>query len=92
LFISELWSEKELGERDRVYREGARICGAIAELTQLCALLNKELLFSVEFSRRIHRYHGSSSDDIGYIPDSHKIFILSANGKLRDARQSYQLR
>ena len=91
LFISELWSEKELGERDRVYREGARICGAIAELTRLCALLNKELLFSIEFDRRLHRYHGSSSDDIDFIPDSHKIFILSANGKLRDAHQSHQV-
>lgn len=90
-FISELWSEKDQDERDRPYREGARICGAVKELTRLCALLGKDLIFSVEIDRKTRRYRGSSSDDHGYIPASHKFFILSANGQLRDTRKSHQV-
>jgi hypothetical protein len=90
-FISELWSEKHQDERDRTYREGARICGAVKELKRLCALLGKDLIFSVEIDRKTHKYRGSSSDDLAYIPASHKIFILSANGQLRDTRESHQV-
>ncbi|WP_052573689.1 hypothetical protein [Haloferula sp. BvORR071] len=91
LFVSELWSEKDAEESDRAYREGERISGAASELCRLCSLLGKHLIFSVEINRSIHRYRGSSSDDIGYLPASHKIFVLSANGELRDARQSHQI-
>jgi hypothetical protein len=91
VFLSELWSENAINERDRPYREGARICGAVEELTRLCQLLKKELIFSVKLDRRIHRHRYDSSDDFGYLPVSHKIFILSAHGQLRDARQSHQV-
>ena len=91
LFTSELWSEKILDDRDEVYREGERIFGKINELTRLCSKLKKELLFSVEIDHLIHKYHGTRSDDFGYIPPSHKIFILSSNGKLRDLHQSHQI-
>lgn len=90
-FISELWSEKDQDERESPYREGARICGAITELTRLCALLGKDLIFSVEIDRKTRRYRGSPSDDQGYIPASHKIFILTCNGQLRDTRESHQV-
>ncbi|RYD85883.1 MAG: hypothetical protein EOP84_00965 [Verrucomicrobiaceae bacterium] len=90
LFISELWSEKNQDDRDSPFREGTRICGAITELTRLCAELGKNLIFSMEIDRKTHRYRGSPSEDMNF-PPSHKIFILSANGQLRDARESHQI-
>lgn len=90
-FISELWSEYNQDERDKPYREGARICGAVTELSRLCGLLGKDLVFSVEIDRLSRRYRGSPTYDAMLVPPSHKIFILSSDGKLKDKRESHQI-
>ncbi len=90
-FISEIWSEKEPGEREKPYREGERICGALEEFQRLCQAVGKNLIFCVAIERRLREYGGSSRDDLGYVPPYHKIFLLSADGQLRDTSQSHQL-
>ncbi len=90
-FISEIWSEKASATGIGPTGRGIASVEVIDELTRLCLLTGKELLFSVEINRNHQQYRGSSSDEFSCLPVSHEIFILSADGRLRDARQSHQL-
>jgi hypothetical protein len=58
-------------------------------LKQLCTTLNCELIFEVSIDRDISHKYSSSDDE--YSKDQHKLFILSADGKLRTTDKDYQL-
>jgi hypothetical protein len=93
--ICQVWSDKKTAEVEEPFPFGQRITASIALLKMLCWKTSKELIFNVEIRRERHRSYGSSrddDDDVGYVLPSHKIFILSANGILRDKEKSYQLR
>jgi hypothetical protein len=88
----EIWSEKSIVERDEPFRSGERMSAAVDLLKLLCSRTGKDLIFQVKIERRQDRRHRSGSeDDLGYVPASHKIFILSSNGILRDTAKSYRI-
>ncbi|HWX22687.1 MAG TPA: ATP-binding protein [Candidatus Binatia bacterium] len=88
----EVWSEKTINPREEPFRHGQRNAASCRLLKKLCALTGKELIIEVRISRTEHRSRYSRRDnDFGYIPPSHKIFILSSNGILTDKDKSYKL-
>jgi len=92
--ITEIWSNKDIGRRqDEPSRSGDRMSVSLDVLKQLCDKSGKDLILGVEINRRLHRdyrYRGSGDDDV-YTIASHKIFLLSSDGLLRDARETHQL-
>jgi len=88
----EIWSNKTVSEREEPFRSGKRMSASIELLKTVCAKTGKELIVEVQISRTQHRtYRSRDEQDWGYIPPSHKVFILSSNGILRDACESYKL-
>jgi hypothetical protein len=92
--VCELWSEKTSGYKDDLPRCGNRMITSLAFLTKLCADLQRDLIIEVQIKRNYLRksYNSRNDDGIEYPSPYCKIYILSANGTLRDARTSYQLR
>lgn len=91
--LAELWSERE--HRGRTQREnpsriGNRLTASPALLRDLCKATKRHLLFSVSIDRRIDRGYGGSHSDYD-VPVSHQIFILSADGWLRDPQKNYRI-
>ena len=92
--ICELWSEKTSKYKDDPPRHGNRLTASLAFLKKLCSDLKLELIIQVKIERNYlsKSYNSRKNDDIGYQFPYCKIYILSENGTLRDARTSYQLR
>jgi hypothetical protein len=92
--ITEIWSNKDISRReDEPARSGDRMSVSLGLLKQLCMKSGKDVIFSVEINRRLHRdprYRRRVDDDV-YTIASHKIFLLSSDGLLRDATQNHQL-
>ena len=91
--ICELWSEpKDDGHYPLPNRSGGRMCASVVLLKELCTKTAQELIFLVKIERQEHRHYSSrSEDDLDLVPPSHKVFILSSNGKLRDTTKSHTL-
>jgi hypothetical protein len=90
---AELWSEKEYRDRRRrenPSRYGSRLVTSPALLRELCKATKRHLLFSVSIDRKNDRGYGTRFPDYG-VPASHQIFILSADGWLRDPKKDYRL-
>lgn len=90
---TEIWSLKRRTEREEFYRSGNRIQASLEFLKMFCKILKYELILKVEIERREHRsYYARSYDGNKYKPPHFKIYILSANGILRDTETKYKLR
>lgn len=86
--LGEIWSERpevESRHHQSPYRSGRRLWVAVDVLQQLCAATGKDLIFSVALGRDAN--HLLHKPDFPYMPDSHKVFLFSANGRLRDAQK-----
>ncbi len=92
--VCELWSSsRQREDRDEPRRRGKRMSASLGFLTKLCSDLECELIIQVKINRQLHRtYYTRREDDIGYQLPYCKIYILSADGTLRDERSSYKLR
>ncbi len=91
--LGEVWSERpEVESRHHPipYRSGRRLWVTVDVLRQLCTATGKVLIFCVAIGRDSSNY--SPKSDIPYIPDSHKIFLFSANGRLHDAQKIHHPR
>jgi hypothetical protein len=89
----ELWSEEKVTDREGPSREGKRVSASLTFLRKLCAVLERELIIKVEIDRQLRRsYYSRSDDEFKYTEPSCKLYLLSADGKLRDEKTSYQLR
>jgi len=89
----EIWSVNQDEERDASYRHGNRMFSSLDFLLELCSLLKKELVIRVQLDRNLRGSYRSRSDNgYTYVPPNSKVYILSADGKLRDKRKCYQLR
>lgn len=89
---TEIWSERNESDRrsrEEPYRGGRRMSCKIALLRELCATSGRHLLISVEIGRSWNRSYKPGFDE--YIPDSHKIFVFSADGLLRDTTKTHRL-
>jgi hypothetical protein len=88
----ELWSTNKHSQDEEPLRRGNRLSASLSFLKKLCLILECELIFEVQINRRFKRKSYMRSDDgFGYTPPHSKIFILSADGKFRDAETYYQL-
>ena len=91
--LGALWSTSKSSLDEDPLRRGERLSASLAFLKNLCLILECELIFEVQINRRFKRKsYMRNEDGIGYTPPHNKIYILSADGKLRDAETHYQLR
>ncbi|WP_394212409.1 hypothetical protein [Psychrobacter piscatorii] len=91
---SRYWSEDKPSHNDDYMRNGNQALASLDLLTLVCKQMNVEIAIQVNIKRTYKDSYNSRSkdDDIGYIPPYSKTFLLSADGKLRDATKRYQLR
>ena len=88
-----LWSGEQITDREGPPRQGKRLSASLTFLQKLCFVLKRELIIKVEIERKLRRsYYSRSDDEFKYTEPSYKLYLLSADGKLRDENTSYQLR
>ncbi|MEG4202802.1 hypothetical protein QUA20_02570 [Microcoleus sp. Pol7_A1] len=92
--VCELWSSSEREHSEESRRHGIRMSASLEFLKILCSTLDRDLIVEVQIQRRFCRssYYTRSNDDGEYSTPNSKIYILSADGKLRDTGTCYQLR
>lgn len=92
--ISELWGEHKVGsDFDTFKRKGSRMFASLAFLKTLCKTMNRDLIFKVQVERTFRESsHYRRNDKNGYRPPTCKVFLFSADGRLRTTTTSYQLR
>jgi hypothetical protein len=91
--LCELWSTNKPSRDKDPLRRGKRLSASLAFLKNLCIVMECELIFEVQISRSYKREsYIYNEEGHGYTPPHSKIFILSANGKLRSAETYYQFR
>jgi len=89
----ELWRTNQPRQDEEPLRHGNRLSASLTFLKNLCLILECELIFSVKINRRFkHKSYMRNEDETRYTPPYSKIYILSADGKLRDTETHYQLR
>jgi hypothetical protein len=91
--VCEIWSEPtDRSQYPDPTRAGQRMTARVDLLKTLCQKTGKELIFLVNIERREHRHSASRDEnDVGLIPPSHKVFILSSNGNLRDSTKNHKI-
>jgi hypothetical protein len=90
--LGDIWSDEDITDDNKLCRFGRRLSATLPFLENLCKQMKKTLIFDVRIDRSIHRdYRGSFSDEIGYVPPSHKVFTLGSGGILRDGAKSFAL-
>ncbi len=94
VLVTELWGDKQPEGRDRdiAVRYGSRINGSLTFLKNLCTELGRDLIIEVQIQRQYqyHSYRSEPDDEIKYPPPYCKIYLLSADGTLRDAETCYR--
>ncbi len=85
----EIWSSlKDQGE-EATAQAGKRLRASVAFLKQLCSVTGCDLILNVQIKRDI--LHRHREEQYEYTKPLHKVFIFSANGKLRDTERSYRI-
>ncbi|MFT3948210.1 MAG: hypothetical protein QM763_14665 [Agriterribacter sp.] len=85
----ETWSSHREGRDEEPDQSGMRLKAKLSFLKGLCSTLGCDLIFDVGIKRDIsYRYDREKRE---YAKPQHKIFILSADGKLRTTGANYQL-
>jgi len=85
----ETWSSHRERRDEEPDQSGMRMKAKLSFLKYLCSTLNFDLIFDVDIKRDIsYRYSENKRE---YSDPHHKIFLLSADGKLRTTDASYQL-
>ncbi|MGL5083726.1 MAG: hypothetical protein ACRC8A_19765 [Microcoleaceae cyanobacterium] len=92
--VCELWSTHRGEDKEEPHKYGIRMSASLEFLNQLCVTLERELIIEVQIERRLRKssYYTRSDDDGEYPAANSKVYILSADGKLRDTGTCYQLR
>lgn len=75
--------------RDEPHQTGDRICASLDFLREACRQLDFDLVIKIHVERK---YTYRSSDDLEKSVEKFKIFLLTADGKIRDTKRSYHLR
>lgn len=88
------WSENKTKDRENYPSHGNQVLASLDLLTSICKKMNVEIAIQVNIKRRYKDLYSSrrKDNDLGYIPPYSKTFLLSSDGKLRDATKCYQLR
>lgn len=90
--ICRIWSTNSNEPDEEALRKGHRLSASITFLKKLCMIMKCELIIEVQIRRRNKRkaYFGRAEQH-EYKPPFNKIYILSADGKLRDEDKYYEL-
>ncbi len=87
--ICETWSSYRESKDEEPNQSGMRLNANLPFLKQLCKILDCDMIFDVGINREISTRYSSEKRE--YSKPKHKIFILSADGKLRTTDTDYQL-
>ncbi|WP_209369553.1 ATP-binding protein [Priestia megaterium] len=89
----EIWGNVyDNNDEDSIYY-GNRLTASLSILKQLCVEFQSELIIEVQISRNFRpKSYMRSEDKDGYKPPISKIFVLSADGQLRDTETYYEFR
>lgn len=91
--ICELWSSNKPSLKEDPLRHGERLNASLSFLKNLCLIMECELIIEVQIDRHYkYKSYMENKNGTEYKPPLNKIYILSADGKLRDANTNYQLR
>jgi len=86
---SRLWGRYTANDRDGPVRSGNRLSASFEFLKEVCTSLNSSLIFEVQISRYPDRTYSSRGDDRR--GEHTRIFLLSADGEIRDTEAVYQI-
>lgn len=90
--VCELWGTKKPRPDEDPLRRGSRLSVSIGFLKKLCQAEKCEIIFKVQIKRRFqHVSYVRNDNDNEYKPPHTKIYILSADGMLRDTETHYQI-
>jgi hypothetical protein len=91
--LCELWSTNKPRRDEERLRYGNRMSASLVFLKRLCSTLERELIIEIQINRKFKRNSFMRVENgSGYKPPHSQIYILSADGKLRDSKTHYQLR
>jgi hypothetical protein len=91
--ICEIWSSNKPSLKEDPLRHGERLNASLSFLKNLCLIMECELIIEVQIDRHFkYKSYMENENGTKYKPPLNKIYILSADGKLRDANTNYQLR
>lgn len=91
--ICEIWSDESLDDSDSPARHGKRMGASLEFLLSLSREFNSDIILEVQIERHMCDYAGRRDrDEFGYTEPYCKLYVLSQDGRLRDASKSYQLR
>jgi hypothetical protein len=89
VLICETWSSVRERMEEKPNQTGMRLRASLSFLKRLCNVLNCHLILDIGIQRNTNdRYR---TEPRGHIPPTHKIYILSEDGRLRTTDQSYEL-
>ncbi|WP_341279738.1 ATP-binding protein [Paenibacillus sp. FSL H8-0537] len=91
--ICEIWAPIHDSHEDEELRSGNRLTASLSFLKRLCTEFQSELIIEIQIRRRFRQksyMRGVESDE--YKPPLSKLFIFSADGRLRDSETHYELR
>lgn len=89
----EIWAPLQDDHEDDPVRHGNRIIASLSFLKKLCLEHQSDFVIEIQIRRRFRRksyMRGGESDE--YKPPLSKLFIFSADGRLRDTETYYELR
>jgi len=90
--VCELWSTNKPKPDEDPLRRGWRLSASLDFLKKLCLVQKCDIIFKVQIERRFqHVSYVRNDDDNEYKPPHTKIYILSADGKLRNTEKHYQI-
>lgn len=91
--VCELWGTNKPDQDEDPLRQGCRLSASLTFLKKLCIAFECELIIEVQIERRFRRNRYSSEQNgIGYTDPYYKVYLLSADGNLRDTKTHFQLR
>ncbi|MGL6491566.1 hypothetical protein ACSZNX_10985 [Aeromonas veronii] len=85
------WSENRPSDRDSYFSSGSYVKVSLDFLKMICNKMNVDIALQVYIKRTFKGAYKNENNEVGYIPGYCKTFILSGDGKIRDAGKSYQL-
>ncbi|MNW62903.1 hypothetical protein D3C74_410600 [compost metagenome] len=91
--ICEIWVPIYDSHEEEEIPRGNRLSASLSFLKRLCTEFQSELIIEVQIRRRFRQksyMRGSESNE--YKPPFSKLFIFSADGRLRDTETYYELR
>jgi hypothetical protein len=91
--VCEIWTPMYDNHEDDLVGHGKRLVASLSFLKKLCMEYQSDLIIEIQISRRFRQksyMRGEKSDE--YKPPFSKVFIFSADGRLRDTETYYELR